>query len=80
MPRERQRGLPTQRGRGVTYMVSSAILNETAVTDECGVKKGACLRFPAASYMYSGLTRGDKMVPRVPGNFPAEGLCDGGRC
>jgi hypothetical protein len=51
VPKDGQREVRAPRGRNGTHMVSSAILNETAVTDECGVKKSACSRFPAASYM-----------------------------
>ena len=39
-------------GRDGTHIVSSAILKETAVTNERGLKKSACSRPPVDSYVF----------------------------
>jgi len=70
--KERQGELPARREAGcAAYMVSSAILNEAVVTNKWEVRKGACSRLSADSYIdvCLNLTRGDKMEPRVPGVF-----------
>jgi len=55
-------------------MVSSAILNPAAVAEEYELKKSAYSQLPADSYMCMSLTRGDRICPRVPGVFLAEGV------
>lgn len=72
MPKERQGGVLVRRTR-CTYIVSSAISNQGTVADETKGGEKRLTRGCLLLYVWD-LTRGDKVLPRVPGEVFAEVL------